>query len=151
MKPRKPKVPNLALLKEALAVIDGIPDVNVTLAHQDNYGELDASTTLTACVPSWLIRHPLFQHSRFQLATSDFDGWHYVARRKDLDEGILEVWAGVEYAAAVFNLSRDDAWTLFGDRVHRGRYDACAPRAATAKELWQHRVRAYLAERVTQL
>jgi hypothetical protein len=138
---RPPLVPNPERLRDAYALIEGIPDGQVTLeAWCDEDGDLETTVRTVACIPVWLVRHPDFQVAGFQLAQSNQDAATYVARTKDLAE-TFESDASDEYVRQLLGYGWRDLNDLFGPRG-ASRFDVHD--SLTDKQAWQHRVRKFL-------
>jgi len=140
--PKKPPlVPNRGRLKDAYALIDGIPDAQVTLERWcDEDGDIETTVNTLACVQVWLIRHPDFQVPGFQLAQSNQDAATYVARDKDLAEN-FESCAADEYLRQLLGFDWRELNDLFGPR---GTSQFDIDESISDKQAWQRRVREFL-------
>lgn len=127
--------PNFELLKDAYAIIDGIPENAIALGElQSARGEsLDRGTI---CSPAgWLAQHPKF--NEYGLVLSD-DGTQLL-----LDGKADPNASTAEIMARVFALPLPDAERLFADK---GTYALEDDAGLGDKRLWQHEVREYLKE-----
>ncbi len=137
----------LDLLRHAFEVIDGIPNHLVTLERWcDEDGDIKTTADTYACVPVWLMRHPDFQVPGFELAQSAADFSTYVAKSKDL-EIPFETCAAADYLGALFGLHWLEVAHLFGER---GMSEFDEGFEGSDKALWEHRIRAFLAQRLPQ-
>jgi hypothetical protein len=127
---------NFELLKEAYAIIDGIPKRRFDLdrlavpkrpgKHSDEQ-PLRAECGSVACAMGWLAMHPLFRAMGL-----------WVSRRGVLYLNSVEV--DYDYAAArVFNLDRRDAANLFCQATVFEEEEF-----GDHKSIWQTRVRLFL-------
>ena len=123
MKSHADLIPKIALLAHAFALIDGIPDKQVSLRTLDSHGKLRTTKQTVSCVCTWLARHRDFQLADYTLAQSNYDKWCYVARSHDLTKGRMESQANVDYAADLFGLDYRIAWALFSDRGRVEKFD----------------------------
>lgn len=127
--------PNFELLKDAYAIIDGIPEAAIALDDLvSTRGEaLDKGTV---CSPAgWLAQHPTFIQLGLSLSSDD----KYL---------LLDGEAGAEATtsevmARVFALPEPDADRLFGDK---NTYNLEDDAGLGDKRLWLHEVREYLKE-----
>lgn len=132
--------PNYELLKEAYAIIGGIPDNVIDLdAVQRSEGEtLDCGTV--CCAAGWLAHHPKFQALGLGLPYSG------LVCGSLLLKGRLVSYA--EAISAVFDIDGDTATSLFcSSRFRRGLLYDVRCDYDTDKDLWLARVRKYLADR----
>jgi hypothetical protein len=125
--------PNYELLKDAYAIIDGIPDKVFHLAAWvTRKGKaLDCGTV--ACAGGWLSMHPQFNDMGLKLNAERFP--------------VLRGLQAIGALAALFNLEYSDALDLFGMRPICGgprRYDPPNADRLSDKELWKARVRNFL-------
>lgn len=124
--------PDFELLKDAYAIIDGIPETAIDLAGLCSAlgPSLDHGTV---CSPAgWLARHPDF--NALGLAPSD-DGGRLVFK------GEAEGKTTAEVMAQVFRLPLPDAEHLFGSR---DTYTLGDDSGLSDKRLWLREVRDYL-------
>ena len=124
--------PDFELLKDAYAIIDGIPEVSIDLSslcsargHSLEHG--------TICSPAgWLARHPDFQALGLALSSSGDE-----LMFKDTPEARTTA----EVMAQVFRLPLQDAEHLFGNR---DTYTLGDDSGLSDKRLWQRELRDYL-------
>lgn len=118
--------PNFELLKDAYAIIDGLPDENVNL---NSWRRTDCGATCgtIACAAGWLSLHPQFEAL----------GLRYDKGRENivLDQSVHYGWAAL---AQVFSLTNSDAQHLF-----RGAY---LEPVRTHREIFLERVRTFLSD-----
>jgi|GEM_PF-1759375 len=137
----KAMTPKYELLKDAYAIIDGIPDKVVNLNHvvSEKGESLDCGTI--ACAAGWLGMHPKFNKLGLSVVQGGLGGF-----RLHLDSGSAadnaRAYSG--QMAKVFNLPHADALKLFNARQYHER--AGGWRALTDKQVWLRRVREYLKE-----
>lgn len=118
--------PNFTLLREAYAIIGGIPEEKVDLWRVIDMGESLGCGTI-ACAAGWLSQHPTFKALGLGLRGST-----------QLTYKGLKNASGYSGAmAGVFNLTQPVAYDLFSGS-HRG--------DISDKEEWLLRVRTYLKE-----
>ncbi len=127
--------PDFELLKDAYAIIDGIPETAIALGMlRTARGETLARGTI--CSPAgWLAQHPAF--TALGLSLSD-DGSHLAFRDEPSGTG-----SPARVMARVFALPEADADRLFGDRET---YTLGDDSGLSDKRLWLHEVREYLKE-----
>lgn len=125
--------PDFELLKDAYAIIDGIPETAIALDYlQSARGQ--SLEKGTVCSPAgWLAQHPQF--TALGLSLSD-DGEQLL-----LDGYRAESASTPELLAQVFGLERTDAEYLFGDR---NRFTLGDDSGLSDKRLWQHEMREFL-------
>jgi hypothetical protein len=155
----RPKVlsPNIGLLKDAYAIIDGIPDgvfdlhqiarQNAQLHHKN----LNLYCGTIACAAGWLALHPTFAAS-VRTVKTNYRGrireivWHDRQGNEFISYGNHD-WA--QGMAELFSLALRDTYTLFGARLNvTARYDEAIlaeNERITDKQLWQARVRKFIA------
>lgn len=127
---------NFELLKDAYAIIDGIPESAIA------FGPLcaargEALDKGTICSPAgWLAQHPTFIDLGLSLSE---DGSKLLLDDEDVDEDA----STAEIMARVFALPQPDANRLFGDK---DTYALEGDAGLGDKRLWQHEVREYLRE-----
>lgn len=124
--------PDFELLKDAYAIIDGIPETAIDLESlcSARGASLEHGTV---CSPAgWLARHPDF--NALGLAPSDDDG-------SLVFKGEAEGKTVAEVMAQVFRLPPSDAEHLFGNR---DTYTLGDDSGLSDKRLWQREVRDYL-------
>jgi hypothetical protein len=125
--------PDFELLKEAYAIIDGIPEAAISLGLPCTKAgaALDEGTV---CSPEgWLALHPRFRQLGLRIGPDGKD-----LRFSD-EPGFWPTT--VEPLARVFGLSAFTAGLLFGDRIlFTGGDDS----GLSDKQLWQGRLREYL-------
>lgn len=125
--------PDFELLKDAYAVIDGIPETAIALGNlQTARGEsLDKGTI---CSPAgWLAQHPTF--TKLGLSLSD-DGSRLCFEDQSAGSG-----AEAQVMAQVFGLQQTEAEHLFGDR---DTYSLGDDSGLSDKRLWLREVREFL-------
>lgn len=126
--------PDFELLKDAYAIIDGIPETAIELdSLQAARGEsLDKGTI---CSPAgWLAQHPQF--AALGLSLSEDGG-------QLLLDGEPETGSTAETMAKVFALPQPDADRLFGTRSS---YTLGDDSGLSDKRLWLRELREYLKE-----
>lgn len=125
--------PDYELLKDAYAIIDGIPETAIALdALQTARGEaLDRGTI---CSPAgWLAQHPKFM--ALGLALTE-DG-----TRLCFEDDAAESGAEARIMAKIFGLEQAEAEHLFGNR---STYSLGDDSGLSDKRLWLREVRAFL-------
>lgn len=124
--------PDFELLKDAYAIIDGIPESAIDLAEPCSMqGESLAQGTV--CSPAgWLARHPKF-HGLGLAPTLDGRGLVF--------KGEAEGKTGAEVMAQVFRLPLPEAEHLFGNR---DTYTLGDDSGLSDKRLWLRELRDYL-------
>jgi hypothetical protein len=130
--------PNFELLRDAYAIIDGIPESYFAL---DQWRE-DRPCGTVACAAGWLMQHPQFQVLGLRDKRLDHSPYHCPV----FNVGITQ-FVGFSAMAHVFNLSLDDADDLFDSEVTRLDADYEHPIAmigVSDKDRWKARVRKYL-------
>ena len=138
------RIPRLGVLRHAYAVLDGIPDPQVTLHMWHTSGPLETTANTVACVCTWLARHPDFAVPGYELVASDYDEWCFVARSKDRAKGLTESQANIDYVSDLFGLDYRVAWSLFADRNCSSAHKLPDSDTLTDKQLWQARIRQFL-------
>jgi hypothetical protein len=127
--------PNYELLKEAYAIIDGIPETSIVLGTP----RLKEGTSLdegTVCSPEgWLALHPTFTQVGLSLSADGVE----VRFNGEPSSG-----TAASVMALVFDLPADQAAQLFGDR---GIFTAGDDSGLSDKRLWQRRLREYLQDK----
>lgn len=126
---KKKNKPNFELLKDAYQIVGGIPEHHFKLDVVHN-GRKNLCGTL-ACAIGWLASHPHFNERGLTLKGTEVQingehSWYDSA------------------AVAIFNISAGDARTLFGSRTYHETYKAEELINLSDRELWLHRVRAFL-------
>lgn len=124
--------PNYELLKEAYAIIGGIParKINLEAIITDRGPSLACGTI--ACAAGWLAMHPKFKD--MGLGLNPHGGGLAV-------NGIHTMFDTA--MAQVFGITVGDAMDLFGTR-HFSRFDSDLPQHLGDKALWKARVKAFL-------
>lgn len=127
--------PAFELLKDAYAIIDGVPETAIALDKlQTARGESLASGTI--CSPAgWLAQHPRFTALGLSLSP---DGSHLLLH----GEPVANL-SPAQVMARVFALDQVDAERLFGDR---NTYTLGDDSGLSDKRLWLREVREYLKE-----
>lgn len=129
--------PNYELLREAYAIIGGIPARLFDLdSIVSKHGPSPSCGTI-ACAGGWLAMHPKFQD--IGLSLEPRHGYTGLAFKGESDyfEDVL---------ARVFNISVQDAGELFGTNGWSD-YDHRISTNISHKKRWMARVRMYLEER----
>lgn len=125
--------PNFELLKDAYAIIDGIPEIAIDLDKLVS----ERGETLehgTVCSPAgWLAQHPQF--NAFGLSLADDDSRLILSGEPPDDESPAAI------LAKVFGLQLADAEHLFADR---NTYTLGDDSGLSDKRLWQREVREFL-------
>ncbi|RJF96143.1 hypothetical protein [Noviherbaspirillum saxi] len=125
--------PDFALLKDAYAIIDGIPETAISLDKLRS-AKGDSLEHGTVCSPvGWLAQHPDFM--RFGLSLNE-DGSELLLHGKPTMED-----SPAYIMARIFGLSPVDANQLFGDR---DTYTLGDDSGLSDKRLWQRELRDYL-------
>ncbi|HEX2530848.1 MAG TPA: hypothetical protein VHK70_05200 [Burkholderiaceae bacterium] len=125
--------PDYELLKDAYAIIDGIPETAIALDKlQTTRGESLEHGTI--CSPAgWLAQHPKFM--KLGLSLSE-DGGHLLLRgESDVDATPTQIMG------RIFSLEPADADLLFGAR---SMYTLGDDSGLSDKRLWLHEVREFL-------
>ncbi|MFP3609250.1 hypothetical protein SB778_03935 [Paraburkholderia sp. SIMBA_050] len=124
--------PKFELLKDAYAIVEGIPEENFLL---DTWRTKDqgASCGTIACAGGWLTLHPKFRELGLSTDSYDFPNRfnHFPTFRGETHNKAL---------ATFFCITEDDADVLFRQRT---RYE----REGTDKELFLRRLRSFLEKR----
>lgn len=135
---------NFELLKEAYAIVDGIPDDRFNLDQiaanprlRERLNDPHSCGTI-GCAAGWIAMHPMFQQRGLSLNS----------------RGILETNQGgptnYRFAMAeVFGIGMLEAVDLFGrrgDSIYDRKEVIAGPDRLNDKQLWQHRVRKFLSE-----
>jgi len=124
--------PNFELLKDAYAIIEGIPEGNF---HLDTWRTRDegASCGTIACAGGWLTLHPKFRELGLGVDSYDFPNRfnNFPTFNGETHNKAL---------ARFFGITESDADDLFRQRT---RYE----REGTDKELFLRRLRSFLAKR----
>jgi hypothetical protein len=131
--------PNFALLRDAYAIIDGIPDAAFDLDEvvADLGRRLDCGTI--ACAAGWLSLHPTFaKRLRPRYVPHSGKGGHFTWKVPGGYRGETNHYGAA--MAHLFNLSDTVARELFYAR-HPDEPVSLYP---TDKALWQYRVRTFL-------
>lgn len=128
--------PNYDLLKDAYAVIDGIPYQNIELEdfYTLNFKKGPSCNTI-ACAGGWLSFRPEFQ--KLGLAPS---------KDKPYPEfkGDFALLALTKF----FRITLDETYNLFSSRcIGNFKYDYFQTNSMNDKQLFLHRVRCFLAEK----
>jgi hypothetical protein len=125
--------PDYELLKDAYAIIDGIPETAIELDKLVT-ARGDSLDQGTVCSPAaWLAQHPTFKQCG--LALSDDDSELVLRGRA--------VGSDAAVMAQLFGLPESDAERLFADR---NTYTLGDDSGLSDKRLWLHEVREYLRE-----
>jgi hypothetical protein len=132
-------MPKYELLKEAYAIIGGIPDnvIDLNLIMRERGDSLACGTI--CCAAGWLAHHPTFQAIGLSMTDARF------TEHADL------VYRGEElmYAQAmskVFDMPERDVISLFSSRHYQSAIKVRGASRLTDKDLWLARVRKYLAD-----
>jgi hypothetical protein len=130
--------PNYELLKEAYAIIDGIPDEYFDLESIVKNDTEHVGCGTIACAAGWLGLHPKFIKLGYTVTTN------YgvtVARFKNA------AYCGLYDALSrLFNVQYSDATSLFC-ASYDSRFDSKVKSSISHKEMWKNRVVAYLKEK----
>ncbi|MGE5649273.1 MAG: hypothetical protein ACM34A_03670 [Bacillota bacterium] len=128
--------PDYELLKDAYAIIDGIPETAIALGSlQTAKGESLAQGTI--CSPAgWLAQHPHF--TALGLSLSD-DGMRLRYQGESVPSG-----AEAQIMARIFSLQPTEADYLFGNRET---YSLGDDSGLSDKRLWLREVREFLQRR----
>lgn len=127
------------LLRDAYAIIDGIPDNRIDLAQWRKVGRSPHSCGTIACAAGWLSMHPDMK-----------------------DRGLLSGSGGMpkfrnesgyfsycyEALAIMFGIDRRSASDIFCTRFMGGRLDPENAGQLSDKELWKARVRNFLKKNI---
>ena len=130
------KKPNFELLKDAYAIINGIPDeiVNLDSIIQSRGDSLECGTV--ACAIGWLGMHPKFQ-KLLNPTAGNYPDW-VIGGELHCDHSAA--------AAALFRIDQEDGFNLFSSSQN-SRYDRKFDRALGHKAMFLHRVKSFLKER----
>lgn len=125
--------PDFELLKDAYAIIDGIPETAVALGKlQTAKGESLEKGTI--CSPAgWLAQHPEFNDAGLSLSE---DGNYLI-----LNGELSETATPAQIMAQLFALRQPDAELLFGER---DTYTLGDDSGLSDKRLWLREVREFL-------
>jgi len=125
--------PNFELIKDAYAIIDGIPETAIALGKlQTARGESLGRGTI--CSPAgWLAQHPKFIEQGLTLSE---DGERLLLQDEPAASG-----SSVEVLAKVFGLPLSDVEHLFSERAT---YTLGDDSGLSDKRLWQREVRDFL-------
>lgn len=124
------KTETFPLLRRAYQIIDGIPDTRIRLAYFSNGFSPHECDTI-ACAAGWLAMHPEFNAL----------GLHLNCVGGIEVDGVGNSWGWDTRLAYLFEISSDEAETIFGKRAELGRM--------TDKQVWQARVRKFLKSKET--
>jgi hypothetical protein len=127
--------PDFELLKDAYAIIDGIPETAIDLDKlQSARGETLERGTI--CSPAgWLAQHPAFKDHGLSLSD---DGNQLLLNGESAGEA-----SPAQVMAQLFRLQQVDAARLFGDR---NTYTLGDDSGLSDKRLWLHELREFLKE-----
>lgn len=117
--------PDIRLLQDACAILEGVPDNLVSLSQWRLSEGASLSEGTVCCAAGWLTLHPQF-----------------VARGLTFDKGgrpSFGLYRGYAALAALFRIDTDVAYALFSPR------DPKVWSPQSDKAVWLNRVRAYLA------
>lgn len=138
--------PQLERLRDAYAIIDGIPDDRIDLRYMLRHHDPEDLTKVVASPLGWLAIYPSFMAECGPPKLIYLDGklsihWSTVPNRPTM------IPSHTFIAASFFSLTMDDVRDLFGPR-NNSRYDWALLKHAslTDKHLWLGRVRKYLGE-----
>lgn len=124
------------LLKDAFAIIDGIPDELIAFGPPRRLKGISLDNG-TVCSPEgWLAQHPAFIERGLALSS---DGMAVLFK----GEGYFKLSQAYPMAQ-VFGIPLDEANRLFGILSDRSQSEG---RVLTDKEIWQQRMREYLGTR----
>ena len=118
-------------LRQAYAIIDGIPDERFNLSQIANSDDPNHCGTI-ACAAGWLAMHPGFETLKLTPVCSNF----FYAE----GEGGGNWWGEM---ANIFGISETCADLLFQCRRHH-EYEPKGAKGMTDKQLWQARVHEFL-------
>lgn len=130
------------LLRDAYAVIDGIPENNIDLSEWVKGAPpppVAASCKTIACAAGWLSLYPGFKALGF------IYHWYYAEPEYQVDGG--EKYSSYPAIEEFFGLTEADARAIFGTRTTGKDYDPRNPDRYSDKELWKYRVRKFLKTR----
>lgn len=127
--------PNYELLKDAYAIIDGIPESAFNLRRWRTAEGESLECGTICCAAGWLAQHP-----------------DMVAKGLSLEEGRFAALAvptlggviGFGAMSILFGIERNEADAIFSDRCFGGRYQPENWAELTDKEIWKARVRNFL-------
>lgn len=123
------------LLRDAYAIIDGIPKERFELSQWRQGGRSPNGCGTIACAAGWLAMHPEMQDRGLLPGTAgmpEFRNEHgHVSYRYDA-------------LALLFGISKIEATAIFSTRFTGGRFDPSGPEQLCDKELWKARVRNFL-------
>lgn len=142
-------------LRDAYAVIDGIPEHNINLTIWLNPGsEPVAECGTIACAAGWLCLYPGFNELGLHLdpgsplPNQTICPKYDTTIKTDKHTRCFSSDYGFSALAQFFGLTWQDSWAIFGSRrtQHAERYqpDPITARKYSDKKLWQHRVRTFL-------
>ncbi len=131
------KKPNFELLKDAYAIIDGIPDAAINLARIVSKGGRKPSCGTIACAAGWLGFHPKMRAAGLKTQHNRLDNYYQMTYRGEHDAG-----AYVYAMSEAFGLGRRDASELFNGRQSSEKEGDFAK--LSDKQIWLRRVREFL-------
>lgn len=135
------------LLRDAYAIIDGIPEANINLGMWIRHYERSIPTPTCdtlACAAGWLMLHPQFQALGFKPEFTDYR----VIQPELCVPSCGRRSRGFQALADLFGMTGPDAQHIFGRRIDKSPYDPPIDmkEQMTGKQLWQYRVRKFLFE-----
>lgn len=135
------QTPNYELLKDAYAIIDGIPAKHFDLeAIVDKVGESLTCGTV-ACAIGWLGLHPKFNELGLQTVLGKSDDSYLLKMNGFHDDDFYS-----HKVAGLFGISVHDASDLFGPASHSG-FDYLINSKTSDKKRFLKRVKLYLIEK----
>ena len=125
------------LLRDAYAIIDGIPRQRFNLDHWRRSGKSPQDCGTIACAAGWLAMHPMMRKKGLRSG-----GYGQPVFRGDLGIDRNEYDALSKF----FSITYDQAKSLFCTRWMTSAYNPPSLRGYSDKELWKYRVRKFLKE-----
>jgi hypothetical protein len=130
--------PNYELLKDAYAIIDGIPDEYFDLEKIVKNDTKHVGCGTIACAAGWLGLHPKFNELGY---TVNVNSGITVASFKNATYGGF-----YDSLVHLFNIPYSTAMNLFC-ASYDSRFDSKVKSSISHKEMWKNRVVAYLKEK----
>jgi hypothetical protein len=133
-------------LKQAYAIIDGIPegnfDLNDIITRRGN--TLGCGTI--ACAMGWLGMHPTFMRKEYEIIDRGDRIYWYKRKTKDTSEVTCSLF--YEVAADLFNLTHKEACDMFGSSFRKSLPNSFEFYGQDSeKKIWQTRVEDFLRQK----
>lgn len=127
-------IESYARLRDAYAIIDGIPEERIDLSSWLANGDSAHDCNTLACAAGWLAMHPAMNKKGLKRAP----------------KGMPRIWTKVGFVygyhalAEFFGVTSEDAFEIFRPRRHRSNLDPENRENFSDKELWKFRVQTFL-------